>query len=102
MKLYLVHCGFYDQNNFEGLYENHTNFFIASDSFQDAKIKIKLLPLFQSKRMHIDGIQEIEAVDGFRITLELNTELNNATKINNLQHRDLAPTQNTNRGVRNG
>ena len=29
MKLYLIHAGYYDHKNIGGLYEQHTNFFVA-------------------------------------------------------------------------
>ncbi|HEY8272710.1 MAG TPA: hypothetical protein VIG33_17580 [Pseudobdellovibrionaceae bacterium] len=46
---------------------------------------------FQSKRMHIDGLQEIQAVDGFKVFLEHDASLNAQTHIINFKHRDLAP-----------
>lgn len=91
MKLYLVHCGFYDPAVCDGLYESHVNFFVAAESFEEARVKAKKLPEFQSKRMHVDGLQEIQAVDGFQIKLETDLSLENKTLIVNHKHRDLAP-----------
>lgn len=91
MKLYLVHCGFYDTEISDGLYESHTNFFISAESFEDARAKVKLVPEFQNKRMHVDGLQEIQAVNGFRVHLERDPNLDNKTQILNFKHRDLAP-----------
>jgi hypothetical protein len=91
MKLYLVHCGFYDSEVCDGLYESHVNFFVAAESFEEARAKAKLIPEFQSKRMHVDGLQEIQAVNGFRIHLEQDAGLENQTRILNFKHRDLAP-----------
>lgn len=91
MKLFLVHCGFYDSEISDGLYESHTNFFVAAESFEDARTKAKLLKEFQAKRMHVDGLQEIQAVDGFKIQLEPDATLINKTMIINFKHRDLAP-----------
>jgi hypothetical protein len=91
MKLYLVHCGFYDNEISDGIYENHTNLFIAADSFENARIQVKLLPVFQEKRMHIDGIQEIKAVNGYKIQLIEDLSLSNNTEIISFKHRDLAP-----------
>lgn len=90
MKLYLVHCGFYDTEICDGLYESHVNFFVSAESFEDARAKAKLLPEFQSKRMHVDGLQEIQAVGGFKV-LEHDASLNSQTQIINFKHRDLAP-----------
>ena len=92
MKLYLVHCGFYDPELSDGLYESHTNFFIAAKSFEDARTEIKNFPEFKSKKMHIDGIQEIQAVGGYTLLLQEDVTLGGATKILNFKHRQLAPT----------
>ena len=91
MKLFLVHCGFYDSEISDGLYESHTNFFVAAESFEEARTKAKLLTEFQIKRMHVDGLQEIQTVDGFKIHLEPDATLTNKTIIINFKHRDLAP-----------
>lgn len=91
MKLYLVHCGFYDSQVCDGLYESHVNFFVSAESFEDARVKAKLIPEFQGKRMHIDGLQEIQVVNGFRVNLEHDASLDNQTQIINFKHRDLAP-----------
>ncbi|RYZ73920.1 MAG: hypothetical protein EOP09_01185 [Proteobacteria bacterium] len=68
MKLYLVHCGFYDSIAGDGIYELHTNLFVLAESFEEAKEKAKLLPEFKSRKMHVDGMQEIVQVDGREIT----------------------------------
>ena len=39
MKLYLVHCGFYDKDICDGLYESHVNFFVSADHFEEARQK---------------------------------------------------------------
>ena len=90
MKLYLVHCGFYDLGLCDGLYEGHVNFFVAAESFEDARVKAKLIPEFKSKKMHVDGVQEVSAVGGHRITLDLDVELNGETVVVSHRHRDLA------------
>lgn len=89
-KLYLVHVGFYDQATSGGVYESHTNFFLVADTAQDAKTKAKSLDLFKEKRMHIDGIQEITAVDGYRLTLLKDESLSNKNEITPTLFRDLA------------
>lgn len=69
MKLYLVHTGFYHEVAGGGIYELHTNLFVAARSFDDARARAKALPEFKAKKMHIDGMQEIEQVDGYRVEL---------------------------------
>jgi hypothetical protein len=91
MKLYLVHCGFYDTEVCDGLYESHVNFFVSAESFEDARAKAKLFPEFQAKRMHVDGLQEVQAVGGFRLLLEQDPSLGGQTRIVNYKYRDLAP-----------
>lgn len=75
MKLYLVHCGFYDPDVCDGLYEGHVNYFVVAETFDDARSKAKLIPEFQSKRMHVDSLQEVVAVGGHRVKLELDISL---------------------------
>lgn len=91
MNLYLVHCGFYDADICEGLYEGHVNYFIAAENFDEARAKVKKLPEFQKKRMHVDGLQEIKTVDGYRLKLEFDATLKNETQVLSMKHRDLAP-----------
>lgn len=91
MKLYLVHCGFYDSDLCDGLYESHVNFFVAAQSFEDARAQAKQISEFQKKRMHVDGLQEIQSVNGFKISLSSEAELEGKTIILNHKHRDLAP-----------
>ena len=91
MKLFLVHCGFYDADVGDGLFESHVNYFVSAESFEDARARAKLLPEFQRKRMHVDGLQEITAVGGYRIELRESPELQGGTVLINHRHRDLAP-----------
>ncbi|NBW80351.1 DUF1543 domain-containing protein [bacterium] len=90
MFLYLVHCGFYDSELSDGLYESHTNIFVAAESFEDARARAKFNPDFKKRKMHVDGIQQIEAVDGFQIRLEADAQLEGKNVIANFKHRDLA------------
>jgi hypothetical protein len=90
-KLFLVHCGFYDLELCNGIYESHVNFFVAAESFEDARIQVKTIPEFVSKKMHVDGLQEIVSVMGNRLTLEADASLNGLTQIMSSRHRDLAP-----------
>jgi hypothetical protein len=91
MKLFLVHCGFYDATVCQGLYEAHANFFVAADSAETARAAAKTLPEFQAKRMHVDGLQEIVAVGGLTVKLEPSPEFENQTVVLNHKHRELAP-----------
>ena len=69
MKLFLIHVGFYDPDNMGGLYEQHSNYFVVAENIQEAKNKAKQKPIYIRKKMHIDGIQELNIIDGFRIHL---------------------------------
>ena len=69
MKLYLIHVGFYDPDLMEGLYEQHTNYFVAAENVKDAKKKARVNSIYKTKKMHIDGIQELNIIDGYRINL---------------------------------
>lgn len=91
MKLYLIHCGFYDNAVCDGLYESHANYFLAAQSFEEAKLKAKQLPQFKDKKMHIDGLQEITIVDGHHVQLNYDSSLENQSQVINFKHRDLAP-----------
>lgn len=64
----MAHVGFYESTN--GIYEIHSNIFVAAENIQDAKNKIKNKDIFIEKNMHIDGIQELLNVDGYNINLE--------------------------------
>lgn len=68
MKLYIVHAGYYDDEI--GIYELHTNFIVATNDISDLKRIVKSKEIFAKKRMHIDAVQEIEVVDGYRIILQ--------------------------------
>ncbi len=67
MKLFIIHAGFYDDEI--GIYELHTNFFIVAADIREAKSKIKNKEMFIKKKMHIDAVQEIEVIDGYRVML---------------------------------
>ena len=41
-----------------GLYEQHTNYFVITESVAFAKKKALEIPDYQKNKMHIDGIQE--------------------------------------------
>ena len=69
MKLYLVHAGYYNREIMGGLYEQHTNYFVVAKNVKDAKIMARKNLSFKKNKMHIDGIQELNQIDGYRIKL---------------------------------
>ena len=79
--LYLVHCGFYDPNIADGMYESHLNLFVVAGSFDEAKQKAKSNPDFKTRKMHIDGMQEIQKVDGYDFNLIRENTDSNETRI---------------------
>jgi hypothetical protein len=95
LNLYLVHCGFYDTELLDGVYESHVNFIVTGESFEEARAKVKQEPDFQKKRMHVDGLQQIDAVRGCRITLTPDPALEGKTILTSSRHRDLAPKKST-------
>ena len=90
-KLYLVHCGFYDSTLSDGIYESHVNFFVVAENFEEARKSAKELSDFKSRKMHVDGLQEIVVVGGYQIRLERDSNLSKfETQIYSHQHRELA------------
>ncbi len=81
MKLYLVHCGFYDRALAHGIYESHVNLFVVGSDFEDAKRRAKALPEFKERKMHVDGVVAVEAVDGYRVALEEDAALAGKTLV---------------------
>ncbi|MBC7658129.1 MAG: DUF1543 domain-containing protein [Chitinophagaceae bacterium] len=92
MKLYIVHCGFYDASDAAAIYENHANHYIVADDFEDAKRQVKALTSFKKKHMHIDGIQEVVAVNGYRLELIKDPNLEGKTQLYNLKYGSKAPS----------
>ena len=91
MNLYLVHVGFYDGIvSAGGVYESHTNFFVAAPNAQDARAAAKAMDLYKEKRMHIDGIQEINMVGGYKIQLVKDEASKDEDQITPYIFRDLA------------
>lgn len=66
-KLYLIHCGFYDEELSDGVYEFHVNLPVVAVSPEEARARVRELPAFKRKRMHVDGIEELTHVGGHRI-----------------------------------
>jgi hypothetical protein len=81
MKLYLVHCGFYDASLNAGTVEGHTNFWIAAPGAAEARARAKGLTEFRKRKMHVDVVQEIRAVEGYAVILKPQAELHGKTLI---------------------
>ena len=89
MKLYLIHTGYYDKSIGEGFYEQHTNIFIVAKNAYEAREKAKQTKEYIDKKMHIDGIKEIENIDGYDIILKKNQNKEKITNYNHYQVRFL-------------
>ena len=81
MHLFLIHCGYYDKGVAAGGSECHANFFVVAASFAAAKAKAKTLPDFKARKMHVDTMQRVDAVDGFRVDLTPAGELQGGSLI---------------------
>jgi hypothetical protein len=57
----------------------------------EAKQNAKLMPDYRAKMMHVDGILEIDAVQGCRIKLDHEAELDGRSVMNGLSYDDLHP-----------
>lgn len=89
-KLFLVHCGFYDATWGANTFENHTNFFVVAESAAEARQLVKNKSEVQKLRMHVDGLLEIQQIDGYKIDLQ--PAENQDSLIIPHMHRDLAPS----------
>jgi hypothetical protein len=89
-KLFLVHLGYYDEVS-GGVFENHTNIFVVASDFEDARQKTKQLEIVKQKKMHIDGLQLVEAVEGYAIQLIKDTLFEGKSSIKSHHFRELAP-----------
>ena len=78
LKLFMVHCGFYDKEIYDVAYEFHVNIPIIADSLESAKAQIKKCPKFQARKMHIDGIHELSLINqdalNYRVKIEVETQ----------------------------
>ena len=88
MNLYSIHCGYYDEDISEGIYEFHINIPVVAKDLEAAKLKVRKNSKFLNKKMHIDGIQEIKVVDGFKIELTAIDSLLEANRVDNHLYRD--------------
>ena len=78
MKLYLIHVGFYDIEIMDALYEQHSNYFVVAENVKDAKKKARQNSTYKKKKMHIDGIQELNIIDGYSIKLVASNSIDNS------------------------
>jgi hypothetical protein len=85
MKLFIVHTGYYD--NEIGIYELHTNFIVAANDIREVKNVMQKKEIFVAKNMHIDAIQEIEIINGYKVELVRHEE--NITKLNNYNYQQI-------------
>ncbi len=89
MKLYLIHTGYYDKSFGDGFYEQHTNMFIVAKNAYEAREKVKKDKDYIAKKMHIDGIKEIENIGGYDIQLKKSNSKQRVTSLNHYQVRFL-------------
>lgn len=89
-KLFLVHLGYYAEVG-DGVYESHTNIFVVAKDFDDARTKAKELAIVKANKMHIDGMQMIEGVKGYRLALQFDSTLEMRDVILTNNARELAP-----------
>ena len=88
MTLFLIHCGYYDEEIYDGIYEFHINIPVIAQDLEMAKKKVRAIPLFIAKKMHIDGIQKIEGVDGYALEWVKTKDMDTSSVLN-IRHRDL-------------
>ena len=89
MKLYLIHTGYYDKSFGDGFYEQHTNMFIVAKNAYEAREKVKKDKDYIAKKMHIDGIKEIDNIDGYDVQLKKSNSKQRVTSLNHYQVRFL-------------
>jgi hypothetical protein len=87
--LYLIHCGFYEEELSDGIFEFHINIPIVAGTLDEAKQKVRLQPMFIKKKMHIDGIQEIQQVGGFAVEVRPLNDPSQGDSIIDIRFRDL-------------
>ncbi|HET9239868.1 MAG TPA: DUF1543 domain-containing protein [Oligoflexus sp.] len=90
-RLYMVHCGYYDPSVGQGLFENHTNFFVCAEDFEDARAQARENAEFKRLKMHIDGLMEIETVSGHRVILQEDKKLAGVTRTRSLKYGSRTP-----------
>jgi hypothetical protein len=81
LRLFIVHCGYYDPALSAGAYESHTNFLVAAEEAGEAKAKAKGLAEYRRFHMHVDSVQEVVAVQGHEVALRRKASLGGKTLI---------------------
>ena len=56
MKLFLIHVGFYDPEIMEGLYEQHSNYFVVAQNIKEAKKKAADIKAAKEEYSSLDHI----------------------------------------------
>ncbi|MDQ3234663.1 MAG: hypothetical protein M3Q07_22895 [Pseudobdellovibrionaceae bacterium] len=90
-RLYMVHCGFYDATVGDGLFEGHTNIFVCAEDFAGARARVKTHPDFKRLKMHIDGLLEVQTVEGHHIVVQEDKKLQGVTRIRSLKYGSRSP-----------
>jgi hypothetical protein len=75
MNLYIAHVGYYDPEI--GIYELHTTIHVVAPDIKTARDAVKSNPIYLSKNMHIDGIEELLTIDGYHIQATKNDSIPN-------------------------
>lgn len=63
----MFHCGFYPDGD---IYEQHKNFFIVAEDMRQADKDLHNLLYDKEEKYHVDGVQHIDMVEGYKISLE--------------------------------
>lgn len=69
-KLYLIHLGYFDEELSQQVFESHTNIFLVADDIKQALAEARKLSIVTKYNMHVDGIQEINVINGYKILTE--------------------------------
>lgn len=69
MRLFFVNCGYYLPENEYKFIEMHSSFFVIARSPEEAKTKVKNKKVYKELDMHVDGMVEIQKVDGYAVHL---------------------------------
>ncbi|HVJ65383.1 MAG TPA: DUF1543 domain-containing protein [Bdellovibrionota bacterium] len=91
VQLYLVHVGYYDAGLGQGIFESHADLIVAASSFEEARTKAKAKGLEFGQKVHIDGMLRIDAVEGLKVSLEFDANLDGSTVLTSNKERELAP-----------
>lgn len=65
MNVYVAYVGFYQEEISNC--EIHSNLFVVANNKSEAKAKLKKLPEFLDKKMHLDRLIEVIDIDGHAV-----------------------------------